>query len=179
MKINVGSKNAVKVSAVRETLKLYPNLFQNLEVLGTDVSVEEFGHPIGFDSIINGSNDRAKESFKNCSYSIGLESGLVEVPKTKSGYMEISACTIFDGGNLYHGLSSGFEWPLSVTKGILSGDGDASKLFKDLKITNSNKQGAEEGGIVGVLTNNRMLREEQIKQSLVLALIYLEFPKLR
>jgi len=45
--------------------------------------------------------------------------------------------------------------------------------------TDSAKKGAETGEIIGVLTDMKMTREDQIKQSLIMALIYLEKPELR
>lgn len=179
MKINVGSKNQVKINAVSDTILLYKNIFKDPVIKGVDIQIEEYGHPKSIDEIYKGASSRAKASFKDCDYSIGLEGGLIAVPLCKSGYMEVSGCVIFDGKNEYFGISSGFEWPIKITKYILDNKGDASLGFKEFGYTTSNKQGAEKGGIIGVLTNNRITREDQIKQSIIMALIYLEKPELR
>jgi len=179
MKINVGSKNQVKVNAVIDTLKRYSNLFKNPIVEGVDVNVPEFEHPKNIKEVVESAIERAKNAFKNCDYSFGLEGGLIEVPSTESGYMEINACAIFNGLKTYIGLSPAFEWPIKVTKLILANKADASLAFKQLGLTNSNKLGAQKGGIIGVLTENRMTREDQIKYSIIMALIYLEKPVLR
>lgn len=179
MQIKIGSQNQVKINAVKETISLYPNLFPNAKIDGISIDIEEFGHPIGFELIFNCARDRAVKAFKNCDYSIGLESGLVEIQCAKSGYMEISSCVIYDGTDFYHGLGCGFEYPVEVTNKILNKEGDASSLFKELNLTDSKKLGAEKGGILGVLAKGRMTREEQIKQSVISALIYMENPKLR
>ena len=179
MKINVGSKNPVKINAVIDTLKLYPQLFKNPTIEGVDINTDEFGHPKSIKEVIEGALERAKSSFYNCEYSFGLEGGLIKVPETESGYMEINACVVYNGSKTFIGLSPAFEWPIKVTKLILANKADASLAFKSLGLTDSSKMGAQKGGIVGYMTNNRMTREDQIKYSIIMALIYLEKPALR
>lgn len=99
MKIHVGSKNQTKVQAVREAVKLYPKLFPNSKIVDMDVDIDKFGHPKDIHETVEGAVERAKKTFKNCSYSIGIESGLIEIPYTRSGLMEISVCAVFDEKN--------------------------------------------------------------------------------
>lgn len=174
MKVNVGSKNPVKVQAVGDTFKLYPDLFPNLVVEGIDVQVEEFGQPLNVDDIFKGAIDRAQKAYTDCDYSVGLESGFIKVKDCRSGYMEISGAVIFDGKEKYYGLSCAFEWPKDVTDFVLAGKGDASLAYRELGYTDSQKRGAQKGGILAELTDSRLTREDQIKQSLITALIYLE-----
>lgn len=178
MKITVGSKNQTKVQAVRDAIILYPKLFPDPEVVGIDVQVEIFGHPKNLKETAEGAVGRAKKAFLESTYSFGLEGGLMEVPLTKTGFMEIGVCAIYDGREIYLGLSAGFEWPKKVTDLILSNKADASRAFKQLELTPHKKLGAMEGGIIGVLTGGRMTREEQTKQSIITALIQLEKPEL-
>lgn len=179
MKINVGSKNQVKVQAVIDSIILYPNIFPNPKVNGIDVNVAEYGHPNNIDAVFRGAMERAENAFQNCNFSIGLESGFIKVDSCPSGYMEISGCIIFDGKNKFYGLSSAFEWPIKVTQFVIDGKGDASLAYKELGYTNVQKRGAEKGGILGELTNFRLTREDQIKQSIITAMIYLENSDLR
>lgn len=178
MKINVGSKNQVKVGAVAQTLQEYPRL-KSAVVAGIDVNVEEFGHPKNMAEIFQCALNRAKKAFVDCELSIGLESGLVAVPGSESGYMEISGCVVYDGNRSYMGLSTAFEWPLKVTEFILAGKGDGSLGFREMGYTDSTKKGAETGGIASLLTDGRITREDQIRESLVMALIYFEKPEYR
>ncbi len=178
MKINIGSKNQIKIKSVKEAVALYPNLFPDAETEGIDVNVELFGHPKCLEETVSGAIKRAKAAFNNCDYSFGLEGGLIKVPFTKTGYMEIGACAIYDGKNICLGLSSAFEWPKKVTELIVSGGLDASQAFKQLGLTDREKLGAVDGGIVGYLTHGRLTREEQTRQSIIMALIQLEMPKL-
>ncbi|HEX7041643.1 MAG TPA: inosine/xanthosine triphosphatase [Patescibacteria group bacterium] len=179
MKINVGSTNKTKIKAVRETLILYPKLFPNPEILGINVDVPEFGHPKNLKETILGAKKRAKKAFKNCDYSIGIEGGLMKVPLSENGFMEVNAGVIYNGKEYFIGLSPAFSWPKKVTELILSGKADASLALKNLGITNSPKLGSQEGGAVGMLTDNRMTREVFIKYSLISALIYLEKPEIK
>jgi len=177
MKINVGSKNKTKIKSVKEAVALYPKLFPNPEIIAVDVNVEVFGHPKNLQEVVDGAIKRAKEAFKDCDYSFGLEGGMMEVPDTKTGYMETAACAVYDGKNISLGLSPSFEWPKEVTKLIREGNVDASQVFKQLNLTSHEKIGMAEGG-VGMLTENRMIREDFTKYGIIMALIQLEKPEL-
>lgn len=178
MKINVGSKNKTKIQAVNDAVMLYPNLFPDAEIVGMEVQVEEFGHPKSIKETVEGAIERAKKVFDNCDYSVGLEGGLIEVPYTKTGYMEVGACAIYDGKNFYLGLSPAFEWPLKVNEMIISGEADASQAFYKLGLTEHEKLGAIDGGIIGHLTGQKLTREEFTKYSIMMALVQLERPEL-
>ena len=65
--------------------------------------------------------NRAKNSFDDCDLSIGLESGLLEVPHSKTGMMNILVCAIFDGKKIHLGVSSAFEYPIKVTELLKKG----------------------------------------------------------
>lgn len=177
MKVNIGSKNQTKIQAVCDAIKLYPNLFSDPQVIGIEVNVPLFGHPRGIKETVEGAVERAKKAFSDCDYSFGLEGGLMEVPYSKTGFMEVGACAIYDGKNFHLGLSPSYEWPKEVTKLILSGKADASQAFKQLGYTHHEKLGAIEGGIIGFLTNGRLTREDFTKYSIIMALIHLEKPE--
>ena len=174
MKIAVGSKNQLKLQAVKDTLVLYPNLFPNPDIEGVDVAVPLFGHPKNIDETVSGAITRAKKAYGDCEYSFGVEGGLMEVPHTKTGYMEVNACAIFDGKEIYVGLGPAFEWPRPVTELIIKGEADASQAFKQLGFTHHEKLGVVSGGITGFLTNQRLTREDFIRYSIIMALIHLE-----
>lgn len=58
----------------------------------------------------------------------------------------------------------------------MSGQADGSQAFKIAGYTANEKQGATKGGIIGLLTNGLKTREDQIKDSIVMAMIHLEHP---
>ena len=76
MKINVGSQNIVKVSAVKEVIENYDFLL-NAEVFGLKISSQVSTQPKSLDETIHGAMNRAKNSFKDCNYSFGIEDGLM------------------------------------------------------------------------------------------------------
>jgi inosine/xanthosine triphosphatase len=176
MNINVGSKNQLKVSAVEDTVALYPGLFPNPHIIGVDVNVELFGHPKNIQETVEGAIGRAKEAFKDCEYSFGIEGGLMEVPHAKTGYMEVGVCAVYDGTYTHIGLGPAYEWPADVAKLILSGKADASLAFKQLGYTAHEKIGAQPGGIIGYLTEGRLTREDFTKYSIIMALVQMENP---
>jgi inosine/xanthosine triphosphatase len=178
MKVTVGSTNQTKIVAVQEAVALYPTIFLEPEVIGREVNVDLYGHPKTIQETIDGAIARAKQAYSDCDFSFGLEGGLLEVPHTKTGFMEVGACAIYDGQNIHLGLSPAYEWPKEVTQFIVSGKADASQAFKQLGLTEHAKLGAQPGGIIGWLTNGRLTREDFTKYSIIMAMIQLERPNL-
>jgi len=175
MKVGVGSKNKTKVNAVEEVLKDYP-LFNSAEVTGIPVQVEEFGHPKNIDETVAGAIDRAKQAWAGNDYGFGIEGGLIEVPYSKTGYMEVAACAIYDGKQLHLGLSPACEWPRQVLDGILHKGLDGSQAMKAAGITTEVKLG-ENKGFIDIVTKGRMDRTAFNKASIVMALVHLENPE--
>ena len=179
MIINVASKNIVKVKAVEETLQEYP-AFISAHVKSVEGLSEVSPQPLSREETIRGAIHRAMNSFESCTYSIGLEGGLMETPYTKTGYLDHCVCALYDGKNEpIIGISPGFEYPPAAIELLLKNQGqmDASTAFKKLGLTNKEKIGSEEG-IIGYLTKGKFNRKEYIKTALHLALIQLEFPEL-
>lgn len=175
MRINIGSKNPAKVEAVQEVFSEY---FPNLEITvnSYDVNSGVLEQPRNLRDIVLGSKNRAKKSFKNCNYSVGLESGIVEFPYSESGFQDICVCSIFDGKIYYQGTSGGFEVPRSLVCLILKKDLDLSQATRESGFTNEIKIGAK-NGIIGLLTNDRITRKTQIKQAIAMAMPRLVNPQ--
>ena len=172
MKINVGSKNPTKVGAVTEAFQ-ESKFFNGAEVVSIDVVTEQFGHPITLDVIVKGAMDRARQAYQDCEYSVGVESGLIQVPGTKSGYMEMTVCAIYDGKQFHLGLSPGFEWPKAVTELIVKKGLDGSQALREAGFTDHEKIGTVEGGI-WIFTHGKMNRKDYNKLAVIMALIHLE-----
>ena len=176
MRINVGSKNQVKVDAVKEIIKDY-DFLSEAEVFSIEVSSEVFKQPKSIHETIDGAKNRARNTFQNCKYSFGIESGLMKVPNTKTGYMNVCACAIYDGKNYHIGLSSAFEYPTNVIKLVFSDNLEISEAVYKVGLTNDKRIGSS-GGIIGYLTKGRLKRKEYTKQAITTALIHLENPEL-
>ncbi len=173
MKIHVGSKNPTKIAGV-ENIVRKSEMFKDAEVIGIDANVEEFGHPKTLDETIQGAKDRALAVFEGADYSVGIESGLFGVEGTKSGYLEIAVCVIYDGKNYHIGTGPSFEWPKKMVNLILSGQ-DGSQAFKALGLTEHEKIGNAEGGIY-VLTLGKLNRTNLNELAFATALLQLENP---
>lgn len=174
MKVGVGSKNSTKVDAVVQILRDYI-MFEGAEVEGVEVKIEQFGHPKTLAETVAGAIDRAKQACVGRDYGFGIESGLMEVPQTKSGYMEVAVCAIFDGRQVHMGLSQAYEWPRQVLDGILNKGLDGSQAMKAAGITELDKLGEYEG-FVGLFTEGRTNRTEYNKGAILMALMHLEHP---
>ena len=173
MKIKVGTKNKAKIDSVVEIIGEYPHL-ANSEVEGVIVSSGVSDQPKSLEETINGAINRAKKIFENCDYSIGLESGWMNVPKTKSGYMDVCVCAIYDGKECHLGLSSAWEFPNPEETNLIIKEGlNTTQAINKVGMTNNENIGSEEGAI-GLLTKGRMTRKEYTKQALRTALIHLE-----
>lgn len=172
MRINVASKNPVKVEAVREVLNNYPDL-ANYEVAGVEINSGVSEQPKSLEETVQGAINRAKAVFNDCFYSFGIESGLMSVPQTKTGSMDFCACAIYDGRSFHLGLSCAFEFPARVIKMIHETGIDANEAFYRLGLTINKKVGSSEGAI-GMLTKGRINRKDYTKQAIQMALIHLE-----
>lgn len=175
MKVGVGSKNKTKVDAVRETLLDYP-LFTGADVICVEVQIEEFGHPKSMEETVAGAIERARQAYVNNEYGFGIEGGLIEVPYSKSGYMGVAVCAIYDGEKTHLGLSPAYEWPAKVIDGILNKGLDGSQAMKAAGITQEEKLGANKG-FIDIVTNGRMDRTAINKAAITMALVHLEYPE--
>lgn len=126
--------------------------------MGAESNSQVSAQPKSLDETITGAMNRAKNVFSNCDYSIGLESGLMNVPNTKSGYMDVCVCAIYDGKEFHLGLSSAWEFPnKSVTELIVNQGLDMSQAINKAGLVNNPNIGLEEGAI-GILTKGRLDR---------------------
>lgn len=172
MKIIVGSKNPIKIAAVAESLALYPHL-ASAEVSGAEAPSGVSDQPKTLEETVQGAINRAKGAFKDCDYSFGLESGLMAVPNTKSGFMDVCVCAIFDGTEYHLGLSSAWEAPKSVMEHMLKDGLDMNDAAFKAGLTDDPKVGSAEG-LVGIMTKGRLTRKEYTKEAIRTALIHLE-----
>lgn len=171
-KITVGSKNKVKVDAVRELLQEYPHLAQAV-VEEVDVSSDVADQPKSLEETVQGAMNRARNAFSECDYSIGLESGLMSVPGSKSGHMHIGVCAIHDGVEFHLGLSSAWEAPKKVTEHMIHDGLNMTDAALRAGLTQNPYIGSAEG-LVGIMTKGRLDRKAYTKEALRMALIHLE-----
>lgn len=118
--------------------------------------------------------NRAKGARSDAVYGIGIESGLMQVPHTKSGYMDVCVAAIYDGSEFHIGLSSCWEFPdPAVTRLMLEEGLDMSQAINKAGLTNDPAIGSKAGAI-GILTKGKLDRKEYTKQALRTALIHID-----
>lgn len=172
MKIIIGSKNQIKVDAVKEIILDYPHLKKAI-ISATEVASGVADQPKSLAETVQGAMNRAKGAWQDCDYSLGLESGLMAVPNTKTGFMDVCVCAIFDGQEYHLGLSSAWEAPKKVMDHMLNEGLDMNQAAVKAGFTNNPKVGSAEG-LVGVMTKGRLTRKEYTKEAIRTALIHLE-----
>jgi len=167
MIVNVGSGNPSKIESVKEVFEyFFPK--QDISIFSLDVSSEISEQPRGLTEITLGSRNRAKNSFSNCNYSVGLESGIIELPYSLSGHQDVCVCSIFDGEIYSFGMSGGFEIPREIFN-LLEQGMDLSQATRQFGLTEETKIG-NSVGIISLLTNGKINRKNQIKQAIEMAM---------
>lgn len=176
MKINIGTKSPTKVRSIEESLKNYEFL-KNSSVKSFRVESEVSDQPMTLEETIMGAKNRAKNAFNECDLSFGIESGIMPIPGTKTGYMNVTVCSVYDGKDFHLGLASLFEYPKKVVEITLSEGIEISDAFKKSGLTDEDKIGYSGGGI-GFVTNGRVKIVDYYKQAITNALAHVENPHL-
>ncbi len=172
MIIKVASTNSIKVDAVQEILQDYSHL-KDASVVSLNVSSGVSDQPKSLEETVQGAMNRAKNAFRDCTYAFGIESGLMSVPSTKSGFMDVCVCAIFDGNEYHLGLSSAWEAPKQVMHHMLVEGLDMTQAAVKAGFTDNPNIGAAEG-LVGIVTKGRLTRKDYTKQAIRTALIHIE-----
>lgn len=176
MKIIVGSANQNKVNAVKEVFEDYEQ-FTGAQIDFTPADSEVSNQPKSMEETVQGAMNRARNAFTQCDLSIGLESGLFKVPETKSGYMDITICAIYDGKTFHLGGSPAFEYPTKMIDLVFEKGLEIDEAAKETGVTENDRIGKAEG-MIGILTKGRLDRKGYTKQAVITALVHLLNPTL-
>ncbi len=163
-RIVVASLNRNKIDAVKEVFPMH-----DVNGAACDSGVRD--QPIGLDEIIEGAVNRAKTVFLDCEYSVGIEDGISQVPKTLSGYMNFCCCAIYDGSRVFLGLGPAFEYPPDCTKTVVDEGITISEAFAPV----SGKPGiGYEEGIIGWLTDGKVSRKDYTRPAVLMAKVQID-----
>ena len=171
-KIKIASQNPVKIQALKEIIQAYPHL-KDAEVIAADVSSEVDKQPKTLEETKKGAMNRSRNAYGDCDYSFGIESGLMAVPYTKTGYMAVCVCAIFDGKEYHLGLSSAWEAPKKVAGYILNDGLEMEEAVYKAGLTKKLEIGSAEG-LVSIVTKGRLTRKEYTKEAIRNALIHVD-----
>lgn len=172
MKITIASQNPAKVEALKEMIADYSYL-KDAEIVPVGVSSDVGDQPKSLEETVWGAMNRAKNAYADCDYSFGIESGLMAVPNTKSGYMDVCVCAIFDGHEYHLGLSSAWEAPHEVSRYMLEEGLNMNDAAYKAGLTKNMNIGSAEG-LVGVVTKGRLTRKGYTKEAIRMALIHID-----
>lgn len=172
MKIYIASLNPQKINAVKELINEYP-LLMGAIVEGVAVENGVGEQPKTLEETLVGAITRAKAALGTAEYSFGIESGLMHVPYTKTGVMDICVCAIYDGKDVHLGISSAFEPPRAIAKLIYEQGMKMSDAALAIGLTEDKNIGYSES-LIGILTHGRLNRLAYTKQAVMTALIHLE-----
>ena len=174
--VAVGSSNTVKLKAVEAVFQDYPILDAAL-IFSYKVPTEVADQPLSLNETIRGAKNRAKNAFNacgDCKYGVGIESGLMKVEESKTGFMEFTVCSIFDGKEFYLGQSAAYEMPQHIIDLVVKEKMSMAEACFYGGLTDDIRLGEKEGDI-GILSKGRMTRQDsESEQAIMVALIQLE-----
>ncbi|MBA2862276.1 inosine/xanthosine triphosphatase [Methanococcus maripaludis] len=161
--VSIGSINPVKVSAVEKALE---KTVGNMLVTPVDTESGVSNQPIGFEETFEGAYNRAKSAFEkvNSVYGIGIEAGMVEIGEKK---LDIHICVVYNGIDYSVGTSQAFQIPKEISEKLNEG----FECGKVAEATYGIKDIGKKNGLIGVLTDDNILREELCINSVVMAMI--------
>ncbi|NOZ83084.1 MAG: inosine/xanthosine triphosphatase [Euryarchaeota archaeon] len=170
MRIAVGSLNPVKVEAV---LSVAEQLFGSAQVEGVEVRSGVGEQPVGMMETVLGAVRRARAALlqRDADFGVGIEAGLIEVPFTLTGYLDVQVCAVADRRCITLGMGSGFEHPPEVVRAVLAGE-EVGEVME--RLTGVRDIGRKQGAI-GFLSNSLLDRTELTKQAVFMAFL----PRLR
>lgn len=160
-KVAVGSKNPVKVDAVRRAF----SRFYDVEIKSLEVSSGTPPQPIGLEQTLNGAVGRARKACTYGDLGVGIEAGLIDMGKKLHFDIQVSA--IHDGNSTTLGLGPGFLHPQQVIEEVLGGK-EVGEIMEELS---GIKAIGEKEGAIGFLTRGRVTRMEITEQSVLMALV--------
>ena len=165
----VGSRNPVKVKAVRRVLtKIYGR--GKVRVRGFKVPSGVPRQPLGRQTV-EGAINRARNALNRsgADLGVGIEAGLFPVEGTITGYMDFQWCAIVDrDGWLTLGCGPGFEMPPKVVEGVLRGEGEVGELLgRMFKV----ERLGETIGAIGLLSHGVLDRVRLTEQAVLMAMV--------
>lgn len=173
MKVAIGSKNPVKIEAVKEAFeKVWPDRVFIFE--GVDVLSGVSDQPMSDQESIKGATNRAKRAKEkiNAEFGVGLEGGLQQIGKQ---WFDCGWIVVINNKNqIGTGSSVRIETPSKMMKHIHKGM--ELGLVNDLIF---NQQNTKHGtGHFGLMTNNAITRQAGYRDGIIMALARFIQPQL-
>ncbi len=173
-KVAVGSKNPVKIEAVKLAFSdVWPEI--EWEVIGSDVGSGVSDQPMSDRESIKGATNRAKRSRKmhNADFGVGIEGGIQKHGKeyVDAGWMVVVA----KNGLVGIGASVSMHTPHKMMRMVLDEGKELGEVC-DIIFKRKNTKHAE--GQFGLMTKNLITRTEGYRQGVISALVRFIHPDL-
>lgn len=173
MKVAIGSKNPVKIEAVKEAFgKVWPD--QDFEFIGIEVPSGVPDQPMSDEESIKGATTRANNDLDrlNADFGIGLEGGLQKIGERwfDCGWIVV----INNEGGVGVGSSLRLEAPVKMMELINQG----MELGKVNDILFKKENSKHSQGHFGLMTNNAVTRKEGYRDGIIAALAAFIYPEL-
>jgi inosine/xanthosine triphosphatase len=169
MKVNVGTRNSLKVEAVRAVFgAAFPE--DDIKVNAIDVPSGVPAQPFG-EQVATGAINRARAALLDADYGVGIEAGIVPFPGCNERF-SVQFCAIVDKkGKLSVGHGPGYTLPSGVLDKLDAG----SDLNREMSELSGIEEIREKIGAVGYLSNGMTDRLTITRDAVLMALI----PRLR
>ncbi len=170
LRIGIGSKNPVKVEAVRHTFGEFAG------IMGWEAAIEYTGYavpsgvpdqPLGIEEIYRGAVNRARAVMDAAApdFAVGIEAGIYDVGDY---HVDTQMCAVLDaGGTMTIGHSGGFTYPPEVMAEVRKGR-EIGDIFATIS---GNDKIKHQEGAIGMLSNGWITRRTFSCQSVQMALI--------
>ena len=163
MRVSVGTKNPVKMRAVKN---IFAQVYDMVDVLMANVESAVPEQPFGHE-VITGARYRGERAFallKDADFGVGIESGLFDFFGV---LLDVQICSIFDGSVHTIGVSPGFSYPKVVLESVKRGK-EVSSIMEEL----SGIEGiGREMGAIGYLSKGLIDRTHFTELCVIMALI--------
>ena len=168
MKILIGSKNPVKIEAVKNAFEKY---YKQVEIIGFSVNSNVPDQPFN-DETFFGAENRTFELKKineqqnlNADYFVGIEGGISKSFNRWFAYGVV--CIMNSEGKKGFGTSAHFELPEKVITEIQNGK-ELGLVMDEIQNEQNTKQRM---GAIGYFTNGKMTRKDLYVPGIITALI--------
>jgi len=132
MIVRVGSASAMKLKATRKAFARY---FKTLRIAGVEVPSGVSPQPLSFGEVVKGARERARQAFRDCDYSVGIEAGIFRVASVSPRPFQITMACVFDGTREALGSGPFFEIPESMVKKVVASDRGSVAIVTKGKVT--------------------------------------------
>jgi len=172
--VALGSGNQVKKAGLLVAIKQYSAHWEpDVLVVPNAHAADVPAQPRTLGHIFRGAQERARQArqWTGADLGVGIESGVFELQWTGAPavqMVDVCACVVCDrDGGLGFGLSSGFVVPPKVASIIRQGAAEMNEAVKQLGI---GEDVGHNQGLIGIMTNGRMKRADQVTQAAIIAI---------